>query len=261
MNFKYFGFIVLPVMIMAFIAIISVIATSSYQWLFATFVFWILLSGLGIATGFHRVYSHNCYNPKPWLDMILLFFGTIACQSSSLTWVATHMGYHHPHADKEKDLHTPRKGIWHAFIGWTFFVNQKTVNHKYAVKLMRRKNHVFFHKHYFSIVWGSILALLLVCGWQVVLYGYFLAAFISILQDNLVNVLGHMPELGYRNFDTDDISSNFIPLGYLGWGQGWHNNHHKFPSEFSFRIKWWEFDPCIIFVPLLKMGSIKQVNS
>jgi fatty-acid desaturase len=255
MNFKYFGFIVLPITLMGIYGITMMILTSAYIWLLTTFIFWVLLSGLGIATGFHRVFSHNCYKPKPWFDLVLLFFGTIACQSSSLTWVATHIGYHHPHADKEKDLHTPKKGMWHAFMGWTFYVNQYSVNHKYAVKLMRRKQHLYFHKHYVFIVWSSILLFLFLFGWQVTLYGYGIAAMISIFQDNAVNVLGHMPSLGYRNFETDDISSNFIPLGYLGWGQGWHNNHHKYPSKFDFGVKWWEYDACRIFKPLLKFGS------
>jgi fatty-acid desaturase len=255
MNFKYFGFIVLPITVLGIMAIASMILTSSYSWLLATFTFWVLLSGFGIATGFHRVFSHNCYEPRPVLDNLLLYFGSLACQSSSLTWVATHMGYHHPYADREKDLHSPLKGFWHAFMGWTFRVNQQNVNHKYAVKLMRRKNHVFVHKHYFSVVWGSILMFLLVFGWKFVLYGYCIAAFISILQDNLVNVLGHCPKLGYRNFDTDDRSSNFAPLGYLGWGQGWHNNHHYYPQRFNFGVKWWELDLCIIFLPLIKLGS------
>lgn len=256
MNFKYFGFIVVPIILLGITGIALMVSMQAYIWLLLTFVFWVLLSGLGIATGFHRIYSHRCYLPKPWLDNLLLVCGTFACQSSSITWVATHIGYHHPHADKEKDPHTPKKGLWHSFMGWTFYVNASTVNHKYAVKLLRKKNHVFFHKHYHKIIWLTIIAAALI-SWKAVLFGYCIAAMISILQDNLVNVLGHVPKLGYRNFETDDISSNFIPLGYLGWGQGWHNNHHKYPSKFNFGIKWWEFDPCRIFTPLLRLGSDK----
>ena len=81
---------------------------------------------------------------------------------------------------------------------------------------------------------------------------------ISILQDNLVNVLGHIPSLGYRNYETADKSSNFPFLGYFGWGQGWHNNHHKFPDRFNFGIKWWEFDPCRLFKPILELGNIRK---
>lgn len=257
MNYKYFGLIVAPILILGILGISLMVYTSAYAWLFLTFVFWVLLSGLGIATGFHRIFSHQCYNPKPWLDNLLLVCGTLACQSSSITWVATHVGYHHPYSDTDKDPHTPVKGFWHAFIGWTFKVSAASINHKYAIRLLRKKNHVFFHKNYFRIVWGFALLFLIVFGWKAFLFGYCIAAMISILQDNLVNVLGHSPKLGYRNYHTHDISSNFPLLGYFGWGQGWHNNHHEFPTRFNFGIKWWEFDPCVIFIPLLNLGNKK----
>lgn len=255
LNWKYFGLIVAPIVSMGAFALYSMIYNSDFQWLFLTAIFWVLMSGLGIAVGFHRIYSHRCYDLKPWLDNFILFCGTIACQSSSLTWVATHIGYHHPYADKDRDLHSPTKGVWHAFLGWTFLVNANTVNFKYAVKLMKKPTHMFFHKHYFKIVWLFILFLLLAFGWKTLFYGYAIAATISIIQDNLVNVLGHYPKLGYRNFATNDQSSNFPLLGYLAWGQGWHNNHHQHPGRFNFGVKWWEFDPCRLFIPLLKFGS------
>jgi fatty-acid desaturase len=260
MNFKYFLFIVLPILTLGVIGVTTMIMTSSYIWLLATLLFWIFMSGLGIAVGYHRIFSHNCYKLKPWLDTFVLYCGVMACQSSSLTWVATHIGYHHPYSDTDKDPHTPTKGLWHAFLGWTFLISPTTINHKYAVRLMRKPAHLFCHKHYFRIVWISVLAMLLICGWKFTLFGYCIAAAISILQDNLVNILGHSPKLGYRNFELDDISSNFPILGYLGWGQGWHNNHHRYPGNFDFGIKWWEFDPCVIFIPLLNLGSMKETK-
>jgi fatty-acid desaturase len=255
LNYKYFLLIVAPMVSLGIFGVVSMIINNDYHWLFLTMIFWLLMSGLGIAVGFHRIYSHRCYNLKPWLDNLILFCGTLACQSSSLTWVATHIGYHHPYSDTEKDLHTPKKGIWHAFMGWTFLVNQYSVNYKYAVRLMRNPVHVFFHKNYFKIVWGFVILLGVIFGWKVLVYGYFMAAMISILQDNMINVMGHLPKFGYRNFETKDSSSNFPPLGYLAWGQGWHNNHHRYPGRFDFGIKWWEIDPCKIFIPLLKLGS------
>lgn len=261
MNYKYFACVVVPIALMGITGISLMIYTSAFQWLFATLICWILLSGLGIATGYHRIYSHNCYELKPWLDNIVLYLGTMACQSSSITWVATHIGYHHRYSDTLKDPHSPIHGIWEAFLGWTFKVTPFTINHKYSVKLLRKPNHIFFHKHYFKIVWSSIFILLLIFGWKFTLFGYSIAALISIVQDNLVNVLGHSPKLGYRNFNTNDLSSNFLFLGYFGWGQGWHNNHHKYPDRFNFGIKWWEFDPCRLFIPLLLLGGKQRKDN
>jgi fatty-acid desaturase len=45
-------------------------------------------------------------------------------------------------------------------------------------------------------------------------------------------------------------------MGLLTWGQGWHNNHHYAPGNYDFGSgtsgKWWEFDPCKLFLPLLR---------
>lgn len=258
LNFTYLIYIVLPIFAMAAAGIVLMIMTSSYIWLLATFVFWVLMSGLGIAAGFHRIYSHQCYKLKPWLDAVILFFGTLACQMSSVTWTAIHIGYHHPYSDTDKDPHTPTKGFFHAFLGWTMKYDPEKINLRFAAKLIKNPLHTFFHKNYLKIVWGFVILSFIIFGWKFTLIGYSIAAMISILQDNLVNVFGHAPSVGYRNYELNDISSNFPPLGYLGWGQGWHNNHHKFPGRYNFGIKWWEYDPCRIFIPLLKFGSFKE---
>jgi stearoyl-CoA desaturase (delta-9 desaturase) len=93
--------------------------------------------------------------------------------------------------------------------------------------------------------------------WRLALCSFWLVTFIGVTQDNLINVFGHTRGLiGYRNFDTKDNSHNNILLGYLGWGQGWHNNHHHDPKSYDFGSgvsgRWWEWDPARIFLPFLK---------
>jgi stearoyl-CoA desaturase (delta-9 desaturase) len=83
----------------------------------------------------------------------------------------------------------------------------------------------------------------------------------GLLQDNLINILGHTKALiGYRNFNTADHSFNNLIMGFLTWGQGWHNNHHHAPGSYDFgrgvSSKWWEIDPCLIFLPFV--GPIKK---
>jgi fatty-acid desaturase len=121
--------------------------------------------------------------------------------------------------------------------------------------LLRKPNHVWFHKHHLKVLWLAPL-LVAIFDWQFALTGFWLVTMIGVIQDNTINVLGHLPGfIGYRNFDTDDNSQNNFILGYLGWGQGWHNNHHWSPASYDFGSgvsgKWWEWDPCKIFLPLL----------
>lgn len=214
---------------------------------------WLLISGLGIATGFHRIYSHRTHNLRPWLDNIILFLGTLGGQGSSISWVAIHRGYHHKHSDGDKDLHSPKHGLFHAFAGWYWTTDLINLSYRSAIDLLRKPNHVFFHRHYTKIVYSSCLIMGLI-SWKLLLC-YLSALCISLIQDNCVNVFCHYSKIGYRNYEIRDTSVNFWPLGYFGWGQGWHNNHHANPSSFNFGKKWWEFDPCIIFLPILTLGS------
>jgi stearoyl-CoA desaturase (delta-9 desaturase) len=227
-------------------------------YLWVTLIMWILVDGLGIAVGYHRVFSHKTHELPRWKENIILFLSVFAGQGSSIYWVAIHRGYHHPHADTPRDLHSPKvHGIWHAFAGWfkEMTENNPIVNPKYAVDLMRKSNHVFFHKFQQQILWGVSLLILLI-DWKLAFTGIFLVTAISLLQDNLLNLLGHLKlGTGYRNFNTNDNSHNHFLLAFLSWGQGWHNNHHNSPGSYDFGKgvsgKWWEFDISKIFLPLL----------
>lgn len=216
-------------------------------------ILWLMISGLGIAAGYHRVYSHKTHELKPWLDNLILVLGALGGQGSSISWVAVHRGYHHKHSDTERDLHSPHNGIMNALIGWYWKLRPETINNKYAIDLLRRPNHVWFHRNYLRILVSLIiLATIIPYG-----YIYLSALFLSLCQDNLVNLLCHLRPAGYRNFDTKDNSVNVPFLGYFGFGQGWHNNHHNNPSAYNFGVKWWEVDLSRIFLPLLRLGSTK----
>lgn len=233
-------------------------------YLWASLVMWVLISGLGIAVGYHRVFSHRTHILPVWKENILLFFGTLSGQGSCIFWVALHRGYHHPYADTPKDYHSPVVyGKWQAFLGWINKTTFDAVSLKYAVDLLRKPNFIFFHKYYYDILWATPLIIALF-DWRLAMAMCFLPGMIGLLQDNAVNVFGHTKaHIGYRNFATKDNSQNNFVLGYLGWGQGWHNNHHAKPASFDFgsgtSSKWWEWDPCRIFLPLL--GRAKNDNS
>jgi stearoyl-CoA desaturase (delta-9 desaturase) len=57
-----------------------------------------------------------------------------------------------------------------------------------------------------------------------------------------VNSICHMPQLGYRSFETSDQSRNNFWIGVIGFGEGYHNNHHAQPRCAAHGLRWWEFD-------------------
>ena len=117
--------------------------------------------------------------------------------------------------------------------------------------MLRDKFQVWVHTNYYRIVWGVILVTALI-NWQIAVGLILIPMITGIHQEACVNLFCHWNGLGYRNHEIKDNSTNVPLLGYFAWGQGWHNNHHKHPANFSFGEKWWEFDPCMIFYPILK---------
>ena len=240
----------IPFILLSILAIVLLLdGTISPYYLIATVVMWTLISGLGIAVGYHRVFSHKTHSLPTWKENIILFFAALAGQGSSIFWVAVHRGYHHPNSDTEKDLHSPiTKSLWVSFFGWTTNERIAPVSMKYSIDLIRKPNHTWFNNHVFKILWG-VPIIVAMFDWKLSLVGCCLSTGIGLLQDNLVNIFGHLKALiGYRNFNTKDNSHNNFILGYLGWGQGWHNNHHHSPASYDFGRsvsgKWWEFDFC-----------------
>ena len=55
-----------------------------------------------------------------------------------------------------------------------------------------------------------------------------------------INSIAHV--VGSRRYVTPDTSRNFFPLAILTGGEGWHNNHHYFPSSARQGFFWWEID-------------------
>jgi stearoyl-CoA desaturase (delta-9 desaturase) len=56
-----------------------------------------------------------------------------------------------------------------------------------------------------------------------------------------VNSLGH--RFGRRRFETPDASRNNWLIAALVLGEGWHNNHHRFPNSARQGIGRFELDP------------------
>ena len=256
---KSFWFQFFPAMVLGSITIFLMYTeVIPLYYLWSTLVMWVLVCGLGIAVGYHRVFSHRTHKLPTWKENIILFFATFAGQGSSIFWVALHRGYHHPYSDQEKDIHSPVVyGKLHAFVGWFFKITEREnpISIKYAVDLMKKPNHLWFHKNTLRVLWLVPITVALF-DWKLALSAFWLTTMIGSLQDNLVNVFGHSKGIvGYRNFNTNDNSYNNPILGYLTWGQCWHNNHHYRASSYDFGSgisgKWWELDLCKIFLPFL----------
>lgn len=69
-----------------------------------------------------------------------------------------------------------------------------------------------------------------------------------------INSICHI--FGKRDYDSDDHSRNNVICGVLGHGEGWHNNHHAFPTSARHGLKWWQFDTSWLIIRTMQLCGL-----
>jgi stearoyl-CoA desaturase (delta-9 desaturase) len=83
-------------------------------------------------------------------------------------------------------------------------------------------------------------------------------AWIPFFAAGVINGVGH--HTGYRNFQTEDTSTNIVPWGILIGGEELHNNHHAYGSSARLSNKWYEFDIGWLYIRVLETAGLAQVR-
>ena len=66
-------------------------------------------------------------------------------------------------------------------------------------------------------------------GWQLVVIALFCSTTLLYHVTFAVNSIGH--QYGSRRYETTDESRNSLWLALVTGGEGWHNNHHRYPAS------------------------------
>jgi sn-1 stearoyl-lipid 9-desaturase len=220
---------------------------------------------LGIGMGYHRLLTHRSYKVPRLVEYALAVCGTLALEGGPINWIATHR-IHHAHSDDEGDPHTPLDGRWWAHIGWiltgTAQQHSEPVLERYAPDLMADRFIVLLNRFYYAPLVLLGLTLLALGGWRLMFWGVFLRVTVGLHATWLVNSATHL--WGKRRFETRDNSRNSWWVALLTWGEGWHNNHHAYPTSARHGLAWYEIDFNwwgIRFLQLLRLAkAIKHVR-
>ena len=198
-----------------------------------------LLTGIGVTIGYHRMLTHQGFQTSPVVRGILLILGCMAMEGAPIGWSGMHIK-HHAFSDQEGDPHSPLHGFWHAHLGWVFTDAESKAADKYAPHLQSDPVAVFVERT--QVLWMALSLLLpgFLGGWTGLLWGGVVRMFITQHVTWSVNSVCHT--FGKRAFETNDESRNNWIVGLLAFGEGWHNNHHAFPSNAFHGMRWWQFD-------------------
>jgi stearoyl-CoA desaturase (Delta-9 desaturase) len=216
-------------------------------WAWTFFGIFTLLNGIGIGSGYHRLWSHRTYEAHPALKGFLAVMGGMALQNSIIVWSARHRVHHRDVDDNDRDPYSIGRGFWFAHIGWMLRdYPSGDVDYSIVKDLQRDPVAAWQHRWYWTLVWTTNLGLPLVLGWLTGdMLGMFLLAGVLrlVLSHHVTFFINSLAHIWGRQPYTDENSArdqHFLAL--ITYGEGYHNYHHLFQNDYRCGIRWWHLD-------------------
>ncbi len=210
----------------------------------------------------HRCQAHRALDMHPALSHFFRFWLWLTTGMVTKEWAAIHRK-HHAKCETVDDPHSPRihginKILWGGVVLYVKESHKPEVMAKYGHSTPDDwiERHIYTPLQKVGIV---VLGIVNISLFGVVpgllLYGIQLA-WIPFWAAGVINGLGHYA--GYRNFATEDDSTNLVPWAFWIGGEELHNNHHAYPTSAKFSVRWYEFDLGWLYIRILgALGLVK----
>jgi stearoyl-CoA desaturase (delta-9 desaturase) len=218
----------------------------------------------GVTIYLHRCQAHRALDVHPIVSHFFRFWLWITTGMITKEWAAIHRK-HHAKCETEDDPHSPQVlGI--NTVLWGGVVLYVKESHK--PETMARYGHGtpddWLERNVYTPLnkWG----ILLMAAMDVALFGVVTGGLIWGVQmlwipfwaAGVINGIGHW--WCYRNFVTEDASTNITPIAAWIGGEELHNNHHAYPTSAKFSIRWYEFDLGWLYIQLLSALGLATVR-
>ena len=213
-----------------------------------------MAGGLGVCVGYHRLLTHRSFKCPKIVEYAFALLGSLSIEGGPIDWVAHHR-QHHQFPDQPGDPHSARSGFWWSHLFWMMWTPSEKdwgpVTQRYVPDLLRVPFYRFLGRMYIPLSVALGIVLYLLGGWPWVVWGMFVRLVWTYHSTWLVNSASH--KFGYQTYETEDLSSNCWWVALMSYGEGWHNNHHAFPTSARHGLRWWEFDASYWFIRGLEM--------
>ena len=262
------------VVVLPFVALIVSIVLfwgRGFSWIqLGLFLGMYLFTALGVTLGYHRLFTHRSFETVWPIKLALGILGSMAVEGPLFKWVAMHR-MHHQHSDAQDDPHSPYlhgpgffpmlRGFWHAHVGWMFGTDPPGLLHYVGDlvpdPLLRVISKFFPVWVILGLLIPAALGGLLTGTWFGVLMGFVWGGLARLFfvhhMTFSINSVCHM--WGRRPFRTRDQSRNNLVFGFIGLGEGWHNNHHAFPNSARHGLRWWQVD--LTYLAIRALSALK----
>ena len=225
-----------------------------------------------ITTGYHRYFAHRSYSTSRFFRFVLALTGTMALQKGPLWWASTHRN-HHRYSDQVADVHSPvQRGFWWSHVGWILAARNTATDVEGIRDFAKYPELRWVDKYHWIAPTVMGLLLLALGGWlgsaypalgtsalQMLVWGFVVSTVLLYHGTWSVNSIVHV--IGKRRFRTADDSRNNWWVALWTFGEGWHNNHHRYPASARQGFYWWEIDVShLVLTFLSKVGVVWDVK-
>ncbi|PBK70956.1 delta 9-fatty acid desaturase [Armillaria solidipes] len=222
-------------------------------------------TGLSITAGYHRLWAHRSYNASLPLQIFLLLGASGAVQGSVKWWSRGHRA-HHRYTDTDLDPYNALRGFFYSHIGWMLLRPRRTIGKADVSDLGKDPLLQWQHRHFtwliFIMAFGVPTAIAHF-GWGDAKGGFVYAGIVRLLivhhSTFCVNSLAHW--IGDSPFDDKHTPKNHFLTAIVTVGEGYHNFHHQFPTDYRNAIEWYQYDPTKWFIWLMEcVGLASQLK-
>ncbi|MEE2751805.1 MAG: fatty acid desaturase, partial [Myxococcota bacterium] len=218
-----------------------------------------MATGLGITAGYHRLFSHRAYKASAPVRLAFALLGGATWQNSIITWCAAHR-YHHRDVDTDKDPYNARRGLVWSHLGWILVTGPRHEMLDNVPDLWKDPICRWQHRYYLPLsiavnvvlvgllgwVTGEWLGMILIAGLlRVVLVHHFTFT---------INSLAHY--WGHQRWSSDNSSRDNWLLSFVSFGEGYHNYHHAFQTDYRNGPVWYNWDPSKWLIWLLAHSGL-----
>lgn len=237
-------------------ALLTITAVPAYIWAYgldwfqvALFLSLFIATGLSITLGYHRLFSHLSFKAKWPVRLGTLIFGAATFENSALCWCADHRR-HHKHVDHDNDPYNINRGFFHAHIGWIMFKHQPQSSLDTVKDLAQDRLVMWQHRNYVAIAVFASFVLPTLLGF---LWNGWIGALGAFLVGGVARVCAvhHMTfcinsfchYIGSQPYSSKNSARDSAIMALFTFGEGYHNFHHEFQSDYRNGVKAWQFDP------------------
>ncbi|WP_430462074.1 acyl-CoA desaturase [Thalassolituus sp. LLYu03] len=203
---------------------------------------------LAITAGYHRLWSHNAYEAHWSLRLVYALFGAMALQNTILHWSSGHRVHHRHVDDVDLDPYSAKRGLWFSHMGWMLRKYPSgEVNFDNVKNLMKDPIVMWQYKYYLPIALGMNFLLPIALGlmlgdmWGMLLMAGFLRVVTTHHFTFFINSIAH--KWGSQPYTDENTARDNHFFAFLTFGEGYHNYHHIFQTDYRNGIKWWQWDP------------------